>query len=56
MNFKFAPIAQWLEQIPLKDKVQGSNPCGGTIFKYELMISTPFSTPFLYHYLSLLRQ
>lgn len=30
MNFKFAPIAQWLEQIPLKDKVQGSNPCGGT--------------------------
>ena len=30
MKLYRAPIAQWLEQIPLKDKVQGSNPCGGT--------------------------
>ena len=30
MELYYAPIAQWLEQIPLKDKVQGSNPCGGT--------------------------
>ena len=25
----FAPIAQLVEQVPLKDKAQGSNPCGG---------------------------
>ena len=29
----------------------GSTPFSRTNFEYEIMISTPFSTPFLYHYL-----
>ena len=29
-NFIHAPIAQLVEQIPLKDKVAGSNPAGST--------------------------
>ena len=29
----FAPIAQLVEQIPLKDTVAGSNPAGRTILK-----------------------
>ena len=31
----------------------GSTPFIRTKFEYELMVSTPFCTPFLYHYLSL---
>ena len=32
-----APIAQLVEQLPLKEMVQGSNPCGRTRFeKYML--------------------
>ena len=27
-----APIAQLVEQIPLKDKVAGSNPAGSTLY------------------------
>lgn len=50
MKLYRAPIAQWLEQIPIKDKVQGSNPCGGTIFKYKILVSTTFYTIFfVYH-------
>ena len=35
MKLYSAPLAQRLEQIPLKDKVEGSNPSGGTIFIYK---------------------
>ncbi len=29
-KYEFAPIAQLVEQLPLKEMVQGSNPCGRT--------------------------
>jgi hypothetical protein len=33
-----APIAQLVEQIPLKDKVPGSSPGGGTILIFYLNV------------------
>lgn len=36
MNVDSAPIAQLVEQLPLKETVVGSNPTGGTIKKYPL--------------------
>ncbi len=40
--FFFAPIAQLVEQLPLKEKVAGSSPAGGTPILYD---------PTLDHYL-----
>ena len=40
MKLYSAPLAQWLEQIPLKDKVVGSNPTGGTIFLFTKTSNT----------------
>ncbi len=36
----FAPLAQLVEQIPLKDKVAGSNPARGTSIKLSGILPT----------------